>query len=170
VVCSPGLLFLDVHTGPPGSVHDARVFRNSDLRTFLETAEGRLPQDFHLLGDSAYPLRDYLLVPFRDNGHLGPLERKYNFSHSQTRVDVERAIGLLKGKFRRLKDLDMTNTLDVPNVIFACCVVHNFIIMNNGVDTDDIDPPSDHEGEDVCEDGGRMAAEEKRLGIAHGLM
>ncbi|XP_070198716.1 uncharacterized protein [Littorina saxatilis] len=142
VVCDKDLLFLDVFTGYAGSVHDSRVFRNSDLRGVLESDASKLPPEYHMIGDSAYPLRDCLLVPFRDNGHLTPVETAYNRAQARTRVDVcddllcaakrhnvERAIGLLKGKFRRLKDLDMTNIREVPMFIFTACVLHNFIII-----------------------------------------
>jgi hypothetical protein len=57
------------------------------------------PQAFHLLGDSA----SILLVPFTDNGHLISEQKKFNFAHSSTRVDIVRCFGLLKGKFHKLK-------------------------------------------------------------------
>ncbi|KAH3810931.1 hypothetical protein DPMN_139330 [Dreissena polymorpha] len=44
------------------------------------------------------------------------------------RVDVERAIGLLKCKFRRPKYLNMLVELEMLLAIFACCV-HNFILL-----------------------------------------
>ncbi|XP_060579048.1 putative nuclease HARBI1, partial [Ruditapes philippinarum] len=69
-----------------------------------------------------------MLVPYRDNGHLDPVQKKFNKVHSSTRVDVERAIGLLKCKFRRLKSLDMHLQEEIPEVITACCVVHNVIL------------------------------------------
>ena len=49
---------MDVFTGYPGSVHDARVWRNSELKQLLE--RNGLPAEFHLLGNSAYPLETYL--------------------------------------------------------------------------------------------------------------
>ncbi|KAK7097602.1 hypothetical protein V1264_004551 [Littorina saxatilis] len=172
VVCDKDLLFLDVFTGYTGSVHDSRVFPNSDLHGVLESDASKLPPEYHMIWDSAYlSLRKYLLVPFRDNGHLTPVETAYNRAQARTRVDVERAIGLLKGKFRRLKDLKMTNIREVPMLIFSACVLHNFII-ENGVDEDGIDLS---ESEDEDEDGGQcggdhcMSATQKRLEIANVL-
>jgi hypothetical protein len=53
-----------------GTLHDARIYKKSAL--FQRLAENTDPAlaPFHLLGDSAYPLSDNMLVPFRDNGHL----------------------------------------------------------------------------------------------------
>ena len=168
MVCDRTLKFLDVDTGYPGSVHDSRVFRNSSLKRHLESQEGKLPAEYHLLGDSAYPLSDYLLTPFKDNGHLSELQKKYNYVHSSSRVCVENAIGLLKGKFRRLKYLDMLKVTEIPYVIFACCVLHNFIILNGGVDESDIE--AGEEDEEVNSLHGQsetsQSAEDKRMNIA----
>ncbi|XP_070188164.1 putative nuclease HARBI1 [Littorina saxatilis] len=161
VVCTADLLFTDVDTGNAGSVHDSRVFRTSDLQAKLESEEGRLPAGFHLLGDSAYGQTEYLLVPFRDNGHLSPVERNYNNLHSSTRVQVERAIGLLKGKFRRLKKLDMVSVRDIPFIIFACDIEDD-IELEVEVDVAAV------EGEgDVAVN---LTAAEKRMSVAELLM
>ncbi|WAR06381.1 hypothetical protein MAR_021750 [Mya arenaria] len=88
VVCKSILNFLDVFTGWPKSVHDARVFRNSTIREKIHN----LPEEFHVLGDSAYPLSKHVFVPYRDNGHLNNTKKKFYKCHSSTRVDVERSI------------------------------------------------------------------------------
>ena len=96
-VCSHDLKFIDCYAGWPGSVHDARVLRNSPL--FMDaTADPNLlfPGDKHILGDLGYPLADWLLTPCRDNGHLTEAEHNYNFVHSSTRMVIERAFGLLR--------------------------------------------------------------------------
>ncbi|KAG0416552.1 hypothetical protein HPB47_006313 [Ixodes persulcatus] len=50
--------------GDPRSVHEARVYRKSELHTLLTPQ--KFPLDSHLLGDGAYPLRQSLLVPYRN--------------------------------------------------------------------------------------------------------
>jgi len=56
------MFFTDVSVGWPGSVHDARIFHLSNLGKQLER-DGLQP--YHL-GDSARPLKTFLVVPFRD--------------------------------------------------------------------------------------------------------
>ena len=41
---------------------------------------------------------------------------------------IERAFALLKGRFRRLKYLDMSCAHLIPYVILACCVLHNICL------------------------------------------
>ncbi|XP_061191617.1 uncharacterized protein LOC133199804 [Saccostrea echinata] len=67
-------LFTDTYVGWPGSTHDARVFRNSPIQ---EDHRIILPNGF-IIGDSVYPLKEYLMTPFRDTGRLAPAQRHYN--------------------------------------------------------------------------------------------
>ncbi|EFX74996.1 hypothetical protein DAPPUDRAFT_250963 [Daphnia pulex] len=49
-------------TGWPGSMHDARVYENSELgRTLPVKLAGT---DYHLIADLAYPLSNYLLKSY----------------------------------------------------------------------------------------------------------
>ena len=130
-----------------GSVHDARVFGNSDVGHHLADF---IPTNYHLLGDCAYPLKVNLMTPFRDNDHLTRRQVTYNTKLSKTRCTVERAFGLLKGRFRRLKFLAMYRTDLVPTIVMACCVLHN--IAQETQDDDDIvlhfeDPDTDDDEE-----------------------
>lgn len=134
-VCDSDLRFLDIVSGWAGSVHDARVFRNSALSNWL--ANGNLPEDHHLLGDSAYALTPYLIVPYRDNGSLTPEQTAFNQRHTSARVVIEKAFNLLKCKFRRLKYLDMKVMDKIPQVICAACALHNFILLTEKLDNDE---------------------------------
>ena len=166
-VCDSSLCFLDVFSAYPGSVHDSRVFRNSPLYNELEKKP--IPWKYHLLGDSAYGLTGFCLTPFRDNGHLKAEEKRYNSAHSSTRVDIERSFGLLKGKFRKLKSLDMHKVEEIPNVIITCCTLHNFILLHETLDEDDIEmeDSDDNDNEDEDEAGENISAEEKRREIMY---
>ena len=92
------------------------------------------PHDTHIIGDPAYPLESWLMVAFRDNGHLTPIQKRFNVKLSMTRSVIERAFALLKGRFRRLKYLDMNRIDLVPRCIVACCVLHNICLGTEGVD------------------------------------
>lgn len=142
------MFFLDCYAGWPGSVHDARVFRNSPLFSYGEKV--CRPGKF-IVGDAAYPLLQWLLVPYRDNGRLTHVQKNFNFVHSSTRCTVERAFALLKGRWRRLKYLDMKHMQDIAEVVMTCCVFHN-ICLQNDKDTELFLPPdndNDSEGAGV---------------------
>lgn len=86
------------------------------------------------------------MVPYRDNGHLTERQKNYTFCHSSARIAIERAFGLLKGRFRCfLHHLPMNRTDLIAHFILACCVMHNIcilrgdhfdILLNNEVDND----------------------------------
>lgn len=126
-------------------MHDQRVFRLSEIQDALNNQE-KFPDDCHLLGDAAYKLHDNLMVPYRDNGHLTERQRNYNFCHSSARIAIERAFGLLKGRFRCLLHcLPMNRTDLIAHFVLACCVMHNIcilkgddfdVLLNNEVNND----------------------------------
>nr|XP_027238977.1 uncharacterized protein LOC113830007 [Penaeus vannamei] len=47
-------------------------------------------RDFHLLGDMAYPLSPFMIVPYKNTGHLTPETEIFKKIHSSTRVVIER--------------------------------------------------------------------------------
>ncbi|KAI4471954.1 hypothetical protein MML48_1g17594 [Holotrichia oblita] len=130
-VCDDKGLFRDIFVGMPGRMHDARVFRISPLyRQLIEDPRLLTPQQ-HILGDAAYPLLTNLLKPYRDNGHLTEQQTRFNQTLAAQRSAIERAFGLLKGRWRKLKYLDMSLPDKIPEVITCACMLHNFIIINH---------------------------------------
>lgn len=113
-------------------MHDARVFRLSPLYEQLINEQNLLlPQDKHIVGDSAYPLMVNLMKPFQDNGHLTRAQQIFNTKLSSARCTIERAFGLLKVKFRRLKYLDVDTPQSAMQIVGAACILHNFILTEN---------------------------------------
>ncbi|KAH7979009.1 hypothetical protein HPB49_007770 [Dermacentor silvarum] len=136
-ICTADRKFVDVFLGPTGKMHDAETFKRSFA---LDKLPGVCEGKYHLLGDAAYPLREYLLTPFRDYGSLTPECVQYNLRLSQTRVRIENAFGLLKGRFRQLLYLEFWTVKKATLFILACCVLHNMCIEggDNGLDYEDV--------------------------------
>ena len=117
-------------------MHDARVFANSTLYRKGQNAQllpnwtesiGGIDNLLVILGDSAYPLLSLLMKAFPDNGRLSQQQKTFNYRLSRARVVVEHAYGRLKGRWRcLLKRLDVS-VRDVPELVAACCVLHNIM-------------------------------------------
>ncbi|RWS00485.1 putative nuclease HARBI1-like protein [Dinothrombium tinctorium] len=106
----------------PGSVHDSRIFRNSELMNILENQN----YEGHLLGDSAYPCKKYLLTPLVSPNTLAEL--RYQNAHVKTRNVVERTFGAWKSKFNCLHIPLRLKLQTSLTVIVACGVLWNFLI------------------------------------------
>jgi len=133
VTCNSNLEITDIVARWQGSVHDSTIFNNSRLRANFENGT----YNGLLLGDSAYPLKQYLLTPL-----LNPqtaAEQLYNESHIRTRNIIERLFGIWKRRFPILA-LGMRYHLHrVMTIIVATAVLHNIARRNNEAEPD-IDP------------------------------
>lgn len=138
-----------------------RVFRYSGLQQYCEDEE-YFPNDTHLLGDSAYSLQRHVMVPYRDNGHLTVEQTYYNKQLSSSRMMVERTIGLLKGRWRRLLDKLPMRRIDlIPYFIMAACVLHNICLKRQDTFEFPIEIPGTQETDEPLE----ATNEEKAAGV-----
>ncbi|KAM0735785.1 Protein ALP1-like [Formica fusca] len=136
-VCDSELSFTDCFAGFAGSVGDLRVFRNSDLwHAVQENRRVFFPDQEYIIGDKAYPVLTWCIPPFRNLGNLTQAQQKFNQALSKMRQVIERAFALLKGRWRRLKYLDMNRDDMIPLTIIACCVLHNICLdgVNDVID------------------------------------
>jgi hypothetical protein len=142
-------IFISFDIGWPGSVHDARVFRNS---SFYKNYSNLIQEDDYLLGDSAYPISPFLIPPFKDPNSQ---QKEFNQFHSRHRVVIENAFGRLKARFKALKDLDI-KTVKMGILFTSCAIIlHNFLEMNMDIwevdldndmeDTEDIDNTNEND-------------------------
>lgn len=125
-ICDHRRRFLDVSTGFPSKIHDGRVFQLSDISKRLPSLcdSGR----YHILGDAAYPCRQFLITPYKDHGHLSDEQTTFNTRLSATRVLIENAFGVLKQRFRQLKEIEFFSVERMCQLIMSCCVLHNLCI------------------------------------------
>ena len=126
-VVSAKCLFWDFDIGWAGSMHDANLWGRSAIGQYCEA--GKLAP-YALVGDAAYPCRPWMLAPFK--GHKDGLSREeyhWNFVQSSTRMCVERAFGMLKGRWRiLLKRMDV-HLKNVPDMVSTCLILHNMCII-----------------------------------------
>eukprot|EP00983_Pelagomonas_calceolata_P056435 1144585-Pelagomonas_calceolata.AAC.1 len=116
-VVNSRMRFMDVHVGRTGRSHDYSVLESTPLWEKLSDPSDSLTQLFEnasveidgvdvplqLLGDSAYPSKQYLLPAFRDSqAARSSLRKRFNDKHTTTRNVVERAFGVLKKRWRCL--------------------------------------------------------------------
>ncbi|TMW48036.1 hypothetical protein DOY81_006880 [Sarcophaga bullata] len=107
----------------PGANHDSLIFNLSDLKTYLQrNAQGNC----WILGDAGYPLRPYLMTPFRTADGGSP-QARYNTIHAKGRNIVERTIGILKSKFRCLLSVRGLHYSPekATQIVNICCALHN---------------------------------------------
>ncbi|XP_066929993.1 uncharacterized protein [Clytia hemisphaerica] len=133
-VVGGNLKILDVATGFPGSIHDARVlahtslFRKAERLEILTDPTKRIDNNTIrplLLGDGAYPLVPWLVKPYPFIPALTRSEKRFNKILSSARVTVERGFGILKARWRCLLTRLDAEVENVSDQIIACCVLHN---------------------------------------------
>lgn len=117
--CDSKECFTSVCASWAGSVHDSRILRCSDIPHIMQSTGG----DFLLLGDSGYPIKPWLMVPFRNPET--PAQQKFNQVFTKERVIIERCFGQLKKRFPMLAGVVRVATKQVPKFIVACVVLHN---------------------------------------------
>ena len=126
-VVSSKCLFWDYDIGWAGSLHDANLWARTHIGNFCE--QGRLAP-YVLVGDAAYPCRPWMLAPFK--GHKDGLTREeyhWNYVQSSTRMCVERAFGMLKGRWRILLKRVDVHLKNVPDLVSTCLLLHNICII-----------------------------------------
>lgn len=90
-----------------------------------------------ILGDSGYPIKPWLMVPFPNPNNEA--ERNFNYAHTHTRVKVECAIGLLKRRFAYLHQEIRLSPGKACQMVMVGAMLHNIAI--DRLDNTDNLPP-----------------------------
>lgn len=130
-VCLPNRAFSYTFAGFPGSAHDSRVFKCSDLGKAMQEDPSQLfpTPRFHILGDSAFPCGLHLMPTIKNSLANDARKRRYNLKLSKTRIIIEHSFRDLKNTWRRLLYVKSSLKRAVA-IIAACCVLNNFLIIN----------------------------------------
>ncbi|XP_050517397.1 uncharacterized protein LOC126892027 [Diabrotica virgifera virgifera] len=96
--------------GSQGRISDGGVFNNCSLYEALENKTLNLPTDeplpmrenpvpYVIIGDNAFPLKEYLMVPYSGSHDRGTPERIYNYRLSRARRIIENVFGIMSAVF-----------------------------------------------------------------------
>ena len=127
-MCDSKRRFLFCSIGFPGSCSDHSAWENTEFKRLVEK-EGFLAVGLCIFGDNAYINSTYLATPFTN---ASGDKDDYNFFHSQLRINIECAFGMLTSRFGILrKALPWNYGLPKIKELVRClCSLHNFLIDN----------------------------------------
>uniref|UniRef100_A0A5B7AWJ3 DDE Tnp4 domain-containing protein n=1 Tax=Davidia involucrata TaxID=16924 RepID=A0A5B7AWJ3_DAVIN len=126
-VVDPKGVFTDVCIGWPGSMPDDKVLEKSAL---YQRANRGLLRDVWLVGNSGYPLMDWVLVPYT-HPNLTWTQHAFNEKIGDVQSVSKEAFARLKGRWTCLQKRTEVKLQDLPVVLGACCVLHNICEMRN---------------------------------------
>jgi hypothetical protein len=120
--------FWDFDFGWARRCHDWTLFQITEIGKKVISG-AFLP--YKLIGDAAYPMRPWFYSPFKgEKEGMSRAKAHWNFIQSSTRMAVERAFGILKGRWRiLLKQIDMP-LKHVPDFVTACICLHNLCFIH----------------------------------------
>ena len=115
-----------------GSCHDSSAFTSTILYKVLQDKKEFLYRNgLFLIGDSAYCMESFLLVPY-DSPNMktgkGQKEDAYNYYHSNSRIQIECTFGeviMRWGIFWRKLQMKIAS---VGTIVNCAALVHNFIV------------------------------------------
>ncbi|KAA0039620.1 putative nuclease HARBI1 [Cucumis melo var. makuwa] len=133
-VCDTKGDFVYVLVGWEGSAADSRILRDALSRP----NELKVPKGYYYLVDVGYPNAEGFLAPYRGQRyHLqewrGPenapstSKEFFNMKHSSARNVIERAFGVLKGRWAILWGKSYYLVEVQCRTILTCCLLHNLI-------------------------------------------
>ena len=127
---------LDIVLDYPGSAHDSRIFKNSEVKAYLE----QLP--WLVAGDAGYAISTTLIKPYSTTEAANdPFKRLFNARLSGARTGMsEHIFGIWKALFPILRQLRF-NLKHNQEVILATAILYNMILEWKGEGL--VDAPQD---------------------------
>lgn len=121
--------------GYPGNSHDAVILQSTNIWSELNDNVianinaniGNVSVPPLVVGDSAFPLRPWLLKPYTHAVVTTP-QRYFNYRLSRARMVTEEAFGQLKGRWRVLLRKNESSPSEVKMAALACMILHNICI------------------------------------------
>lgn len=155
--CNAKEWFTSVTAQWPGSVHDSRIMKNSDLFSLMNKT-----RDTIILGDSGYAISPWLITPY--SNPVDNVQRHFNKIYAKERVIIERCFGQVKKRFPILHYKVRTALHTVPSVIICCFVLHNIAkYLNDSDDFPELDDNNDNGEPEPATVGDPVTLSDRRI-------
>ena len=117
--------FIDLDIQHPEATSDYLAFAQSPLNRRIQ--EGLLADGKYLFGDNAYVNTMYMATPYKKGNSL---QDNYNYFHSQLRITVECAFGMLVQRWAILRRAlpAAFGLRKITQLTLCLCKLHNFLI------------------------------------------
>lgn len=129
-VCDDKLKFTNCYCSETNDeVNDSEFFRKSTIyNDIMSDREKYLPDSKILIAEDTYPLLNWCITPYSPDAYPEQEQNNFNACFSRTWNTIRRTFALLKGRFLRLKYLEMNKADMIPRTVIAACVLHNICI------------------------------------------
>jgi hypothetical protein len=139
-MCSQDLWVWQAFFGVPGATNDIVVFNQSSLvEDFISGtaaragfyANGNYYDHGYYLCDGIYPEYSFVVKTFRDSDD--DKRRYFKKVQESSRKDIERCFGVLQQRWQFLKNpCRMWHREKISTVMYACIIMHNMILEDEG--------------------------------------
>ncbi|XP_012221308.1 uncharacterized protein [Linepithema humile] len=137
-VCDANYLFTFVDIGAYGRRSDGGIFKECQFGKKFEQKKMNVPDadavsenspilPYCLVGDEAFPLKEYLLRPYPGRGGLTKEKNVFNYRLSRTRRIVENTFGILASQWRILRKPIIAKVENAEKIVQAIVCLHNWL-------------------------------------------
>ncbi|XP_018405649.1 PREDICTED: uncharacterized protein LOC108782001 [Cyphomyrmex costatus] len=137
-VCDVNNIFTFVDIGAYGRRSDGGVFKECQFGKKFERNEMNVPDaenisengpklPYCLVGDEAFPLKEYLLQPYPGKGGLTKEKNIFNYRLSRARQKIENSFGAIACQWRILRKPIIGKVETVEKIVQAIICLHNWL-------------------------------------------
>jgi hypothetical protein len=132
------------------------IYENVTYEIIDDIGETKTVTGVYVICDGGYMKDSFLIDPYAFRSSRSVIY--WSEWLESLRKDVECLFGILKSRFRILRNPVSFHTIeDLQNIMFCCCILHNLVLSADGIDTaweddvawDTLEPDADLDGEEI---------------------
>ncbi|MBW0571564.1 hypothetical protein O181_111279 [Austropuccinia psidii MF-1] len=127
LVCNINKQFTALHVGCTGSLHDSNVYQHMKI---AQTPQELYEKNQYLLSDSAYSSSPWVVPAYKGVVPQNEDNHSFNYCLEKSRVRIKHAIGILKGWWLSLREMQNQMRDNHEIEYFVCWVVSCTILHN----------------------------------------